>query len=331
MLIRNIGVVILLLVIGLFSCKEDSAKKVNDKTEIQPAKKKAIIPAIQADSAYYFIEKQLSFGTRVPGSEGHKAMKDWLVSTLKSMGLTVVVQEFKADFLGKKGVQSYNIIASLNPDHKQRMIIAAHWDTRLIAEKDSDESMRDKPIMGADDGGSGVAGLLEIARTMILNPIDLGVDFIFFDAEDQGENSITESWCLGAQYWSKNPHIKGYTADWGILLDLMGAKDAKFHKEGVSMYFAASWMDKVWALAQNMGYGKYFINQKIGDIVDDHFYVNRDAKIPMIDIIHTNPSGNFGHYHHTHKDNIDIIDKNTLKAVIQVVTAAAYKYSDGSL
>ena len=183
--------------------------------------------------------------------------------------------------------------------------------------------------MGADDGASGVAALLEIMRIMSTHPIELGVDFIFFDAEDQGEDG--GNWCLGSQYWSKNPHKSGYKADWGILLDLVGAQNATFHKEEVSMVFAGKYVDKVWSLAQKMGYGQYFKNEYIGTIQDDHYFVNTLAKIPMIDIIYTTPNGNFGHYHHTHKDDIGIIDKETLKAATQVTIAAMYKYSDGSL
>jgi glutaminyl-peptide cyclotransferase len=318
----------LFLIVLNTGCKDDKKSDSKDVSTDTP-KQKAVVPPISADSVYYFVEKQLSFGTRVPGSEGHKKMKDWLVEKCKSFGLEVEVQEFKASFLGKKDVPSYNIIATLNPDHKKRVLLAAHWDTRLIAEKDPDPAKQNKPIMGADDGGSGVAALLEIMRVMSEKPIDLGVDFIFFDAEDQGEDG--GNWCIGSQYWSKNPHQKGYTAEWGILLDLVGAKGATFHKEEISRYFAGKYVDKVWDLAHKMGYEKYFIKQNVGQIHDDHYYVNTIAKIPMIDIIYTTPAGMFGKYHHTHDDDIGIIDKDVLKAVTQVTTATIYKYSDGSL
>ncbi|MFZ1704035.1 MAG: M28 family peptidase [Saprospiraceae bacterium] len=311
-------------------CKNDAdSKKSVDQNQTPTVKKKVMVPAINGDSVYHFVENQLSFGTRVPGSAGHKAMKDWLVKKSTSYGLTVVVQDFKASFLGKTDIASYNIIASLNPEHKTRMILAAHWDTRLIAEKDSNPAKTNQPIMGADDGASGVAALLEIMRVMSQKNIDLGVDFIFFDAEDQGDEK--GNWCIGSQYWAKNLHKKDYTADWGILLDLIGAQNAKFHKEEISMYYAGKYVDKVWGLAQGMGYGQYFLNEKIGQIQDDHYYVNSIAKIPMIDIINTLPSGNFGSYHHTHSDDIGIIDREVLRAVTQVTIAAVYKYSDGTL
>lgn len=315
----------------LASCKDDkkTADTQDTQTGVVKAKKRAMVPPVSGDSVYQFVEKQLSFGTRVPGSSGHKAQKDWMVAKAKSYGLDVRVQEFTVDFLGKKNVPAYNIIASLNPDHKDRVILAAHWDTRLIAEKDPDPSKQKTPIMGAVDGGGGVAALFEIMRVLSEKNIDLGVDFILFDAEDQGNEGA--GWCLGAQYWAKNPHVKEYKADWGILLDLIGAKDARFYKEDISMVFAGNYVNKVWNLAQNMGFGKYFISERIGSIEDDHYYVNTIAKIPMINIIHTMPSGNFAAYHHTHKDDLPVIDKEVLRVVTQVTIAALYRYSDGSL
>jgi len=324
----------LFIFIAFFGCKNDVTTDKNPDVQLSregapPSPQKAVIPAINVDSSYAFIEKQLSFGTRVPGSKGHLAMKDWMVSKLKSYGMEVTVQPFKASFMGKKDMQCYNIIASYKPEKKRRMLLAAHWDTRLIAEKDKDTTLQKMPIAGADDGASGVAGLLEIARTISVKGIDMGVDFIFFDAEDQGLDM--DNWCLGAQYWSKNPHKEGYRADWGILLDLVGAKGATFHKEEGSRSYAGTYLDKVWALGQGMNYGQFFRSETIGMITDDHYFVNTVAKIPMIDIINTYPSGYFASYHHTHDDNIKIIDRSTLKAVIQVTTAALYKYSDGSL
>jgi hypothetical protein len=321
---------LLALTFVAIGCKGDKkTEEIKGNEILAPSKKKALVPPINADSVYQFVEKQLEFGRRVPGTKEHVAMKDWLVQKSKSFGLDVNVQNFKADFLGKKQVPSFNVIASLNPENPRRMILAAHWDTRLIAEKDPDAKQQKNPIMGADDGASGVAALLEIMRIMSSKSIDLGVDFIFFDAEDQGD--AAGNWCIGSQYWAKNPHKEDYKAEWGILLDLVGAKGAMFHKEEISMVFAQSYVDKVWDLGQKMGYGQYFVNQKIGQIQDDHFYVNSIAKIPMIDIINTLPSGNFASYHHTHKDDIGIIDKQVLKAVTQVTIAAAYKFSDGSL
>ncbi|MEZ4909971.1 MAG: M28 family peptidase [Saprospiraceae bacterium] len=311
----------------LSSCKSDATKKsVEEVKTIKPAAK---IPRVDADTAYYFIKKQLEFGVRVPGTNGHAMAKDWIANTMKSFGASVEIQEFKATFLTKKDIPSYNIIASINPNHKERVILFAHWDSRLIAEKDKDQSKKELPIMGAIDGASGVAALLEIARQITMQPIDLGVDFVFFDAEDQGSTD-EDSWCLGSQHWAKNYRPNGPTPKFGILLDLIGAKDATYFKEGISAMYAKNIQDKVWDIAQKMGKANLFQNSEIGGITDDHYYVNTIAKIPTIDIIQTYPSGMFGTYHHTHDDNIDAVDKENLAAVTQVVLAVLYKNSDGT-
>ncbi|MBK9737801.1 MAG: M28 family peptidase [Saprospiraceae bacterium] len=210
---------------------------------------------------------------------------------------------------------------------KNESFFFAHWDTRLIAEKDSIVSMRDKPIPGAIDGASGVAGLLEIARLISKNPINIGVDFVFFDAEDQGSDA-PESWCLGSQFWAKSIKDQKNKPSFGILLDLIGAKGATYGKEAISTYYAKDIVDKVWRFAAGMGKGHLFVDYNGGQITDDHFYINKIGGIPTIDIIETKPSGNFGLYHHTHKDNIDAMDKTNLAGVIQVVTAVVYKFSD---
>ncbi|MBC7884838.1 MAG: M28 family peptidase, partial [Saprospiraceae bacterium] len=247
----------------------------------------------------------------------------------KAYGADVEVQEFKANFLGKKDIAAFNIIAKMNPDQEQRIILFAHWDTRLIAEKDNNIALKDLPIPGAVDGASGVSGLLEIARLIHKNPINLGVDFVFFDAEDQG-NETEGTWCLGSQYWSKSIKDEKLKPEFGILFDLIGAKNASYGKEEISYHFAQDVVEKVWKLAASMNKGNIFQNRSGGQINDDHYYVNSIAKIPTIDIIETKPTGNFGDYHHTHQDNIEAIDKNNLASVIQVVTAVLYKVSDGT-
>ena len=314
-----------LVILG--SCKEEPKIVTPQQPTISA---QLVIPKFERDSAYVFLENQLAFGFRVPGTPEHVACKDWLKAKLESYGATVYEQPFKVSFLSKKDVQAYNVIGAINPQAKKRIIIAAHWDSRLIAEKDPDPTRKKDPIMGADDGASGVAVALEIARILKANPIDLGVDIIFFDAEDQGGDQ--DGWCLGSKYWSSNFHVKPYTAKYGILLDMVGAKNAKFGFEQVSMRFAPDLMKKVWALARNMGYTDYFIESPTGEIMDDHYYVNVNARIPMIDIINRplQTDHGFGHYHHTHEDNLEIIDKRTLEVVGKVVTAVIYKENHNS-
>lgn len=316
-------------VIGLLcgACKTDP----NSTTVVEsPQKATAKIPSSDKELLYSNVEKQLSFGYRVPGTDAHKACKDWFVEQLSSHADDVEVQEFPASFYDVKDAPSYNIIASFNPSHKKRVLLAAHWDSRIVAEKDPDETKQNDPIYGADDGASGVASLLEIARLIKENPIDLGVDIILFDAEDQGTTNNNDTWCLGSKYWSNNKHKKGYTAKFGVLLDMIGSNSAMFGREGYSTKYAKKYQDKIWSLAKRMGMGDLFVDKNFA-VFDDHYYVNTVAKIPMVDIInYDHAADKFGHYHHTHKDDISIISKDNLRRVTQLVLAILYKTSDGS-
>lgn len=310
----------------IFSCKTDKQESPTPSAPI----KKVSIPRFEGNTAYQLIEKQLSFGTRVPGSEGHQACKEWMVGHLEGLGLKVIQQNFKASFLGLVDQPSTNIIASYKPELSNRIMLAAHWDTRLIAEKDEDEAKRKEAIMGADDGASGTAVLLHIAELISKNELYIGVDLVFFDAEDNGDDG--ENWCLGSQYWSKNIHVDNYKPKFGILLDMIGAKGAQFGYEGYSQKYAKHILDKTWKLAKGMGKGDLFVSKATGPIQDDHYYVNAVAGIPMIDIINRpmKTESGFAHYHHTHDDDINIIDQNVLSSVGQVVTAVIYKSSNGS-
>lgn len=328
--IKKLGFLFLLIFV-MASCNDD--KKAAPKTPEAITVTKRKVPKFDTEKTYAGIEKQVAFGPRYPGTKAHKDLIAYLQDELEKYTDKVVKQDFKASFLDEQNVDASNLIGIINPDKKKRILLAAHFDTRKVAEKDEDEAMRDKPILGADDGASGVAVLLEIARLIKENGIDVGVDFVLFDAEDNGDSGEGTNWCLGAKHWSKNPHVKGYRAEFGILLDMVGAKNAEFGREGFSQRYATKYVDRIWDLAQKMSYGNYFLDMDSGPVEDDHKYVIENLGIPMLDIINmsrANGREGFGHYHHTHLDNMDIIDKNTLKAVGKVVTATVYNFSNGS-
>jgi Zn-dependent M28 family amino/carboxypeptidase len=289
------------------------------------------VPVFSEDSAFYFIEKQVDFGPRVPNTKAHTLTAEFLSNKLRSYNFNVIVQEAKLQAFDNTILNMKNIIAEHNPDNPNRIMLFAHWDTRPFADQDSKD--RNKPIDGANDGASGVGVLLEIARQINLYPPDIGIDIIFFDAEDYGQPDGTmiarkpDTYALGSQYWSRNKHKTNYAPRYGILLDMVGAKDAIFTKEGTSMYYAPMVVKKVWDAAARLGYSDYFVDKRTPGIIDDHTYVNSIAGIPSIDIIQYDsdtPSG-FGEYWHTHRDNIDIIDKNTLKAVGQTLLEVIYR------
>ncbi len=292
-----------------------------------------IIPNMNKDSVYSFVQQQVDFGPRVPGSQAHKKCSQWFKKKLESYGANVIMQEFKAKFHFGAQTDAVNIIAQINPKHKRRVMLCAHWDSRRVADEDTER--KNEAILGADDGGSGVAVLIEIARLIKENPIDLGIDIILFDAEDQGESSDEDpnsinTWCLGSQYWSRKPHVAGYWANFGILLDMVGSQNARFSKEGTSMSYAETTMNKVWKLAQEMGYGNYFVDDRTPGVVDDHYFINSILKtVPTIDIINRTKENQFGKYWHTHDDDMDVISKRSLAATGNVVLAVLYNEAKG--
>lgn len=295
-------------------------------------KKVVEVPSFNADSAYNFIAKQVAFGPRVPNSKEHEACGEYLINTLTEFCDTVIVQEADLTAFDGTVLASKNIIASFKPERAKRVMLCAHWDTRPFA--DQDETNKNSPIEGANDGGSGIGILLEMARQFSIKKPDVGVDIILFDAEDYGQPNESEyprmehSYCLGSQYWSQNLHKPNYFAKYGILLDMVGGKDAIFTQEEYSVKLAPQVLKKVWNTAANLGYGSQFSFQKTAGITDDHVYINylAQGRVPTIDIIEHDAStkSNFYKHWHTHEDKLENIDKNTLKAVGQTVMHVVY-------
>jgi len=328
--INSLYVLFILVCASFWSCKQtpESGTVSDDKQQVELKD----VPYFNADSAYNFIEKQVAFGPRVPGSKAWKECAEYLSTTLDGFGAEVIVQEATVRAWDGTILPIKNIIASWQPENKKRVMLCAHWDSRPYADWDPDPSNHRKPIDGANDGGSGVGVLLEIARHLSKTQPNVGIDIIFFDAEDYGEPKDDQSkikddnWGLGSQYWAKNPHKKGYYARFGILLDMVGAEDAIFYQEGYSVQYAEHVVKKVWDTAHKIGYGKYFSYDRSNHITDDHYYVNLLLGLPTIDIIHQDKTSKTGFfkYWHTMEDTIDKISKETLKAVGQTVLHVIY-------
>lgn len=288
-------------------------------------------PAFVADSAYLFCEQQCDFGPRVMNSDAHERCGDWIAAKFRQYGMTVTLQQ--ADLLGYDGtrLKSTNIIAAYRPEQSERVLLCAHWDSRPWADNDPDEANHRKPVMAANDGASGVAVMLELARLLSVDTLAVGVDFVCFDAEDWGTPEWAESngndgdtWALGAQHWASQPTAK---YRYGILLDMVGGQGAKFYQEGVSLYYAPAVVKRVWAAAETIGYGSMFPKEEGNMITDDHLPVNEKAKIPCIDIIPYYAdckASSFGPTWHTINDDMEHIDKNTLQAVGQTMVQVLY-------
>ena len=297
------------------------------------------VPQFNADSAYAFVKAQTDFGPRVPNTPAHDQCLEWLVGKLSTYADTVMIQEFRTRIFNNKGMDGQNIIASFNPTATKRIILCSHWDSRPFADHDPDEANWNHPIDGANDGASGVGVLVECARCFHQQPLPekLGVDIILFDLEDYGPRQDQSEkyfddrrnhWALGSQHWAAQHHIPGYQASFGILLDMVGNSNPNFMKEYYSQGYAAWLSNKVWRMAQDLGYGQYFVNELGDPISDDHLPLNEIAGIPTIDIIDLRPNSSnetFPETWHTLSDNIENIDKITLGMVGNVLNHTVYR------
>jgi hypothetical protein len=316
----------------LASCSTETPKETTSTSTIPTAtvapKPRVIPPDFNADSAFAYVKAQADMGPRTPGSKAHDKCVAYYQAFFKKMGADVKVQGGSATTYDGKPWRIDNVIASFNPSAKNRILLAAHYDSRPIAEKDPVAENKNKPTPGVNDGASGAGVLMEIARAIKEKSPAVGIDIIMLDLEDYGDNGgDPKTWCLGSQYWARNPHKTGYKARYGILLDMVGAKNARFPKEGTSVFYAGDVLNKVWGAANLLGYNNYFIDEKVGELTDDHVFINELAQIPCIDIIHYEQKGQYGEFfehHHTTKDDLSNIDKNTLKAVGQTLLEVIY-------
>lgn len=291
------------------------------------------VPAFESDSAYRFVRQQVAFGPRNPGSEGHRRTQAWLTDKLTEYAgqRGVYVQRFVEEGYEGDTLRLANIIAAFNPSAPDRIMLCAHWDTRPRAEEDPENPSG--PIPGADDGGSGVAVLLELARLFRQQPPPIGVDIVLFDGEDYGKTGDMGNYFLGSRHWSENQPVPDYRPRFGILLDMVGGRDAQFPKEQNSYRMAPSLVNEVWSIAAEKGFSDIFIDRPGSAISDDHVVINRILGIPTIDIIRHRPpdtgdasggSVRFAPYWHTRQDDMGIISRTSLGAVGAVLAELIY-------
>ncbi len=302
-----------------FGCRSDG--------DLEFSEQGRFVPEFSSERAYQYIAEQVEFGPRVPNTEAHRQAIQYFNQHFRETAgnSSVYVQSFRQVVYGDT-LNLYNLVAAFGTEHSDRILLAAHWDSRPRGEEDPDDP--DSPILGADDGGSGVGVLMEFANIFAEYDLPIGVDIILFDGEDYGVQSDLDHYFLGSRYWGNNPPVPGYNPRFGILLDMVGGKGAIFPKEGYSMQFAPSLVNEIWSIGAEFGYGDLFLNERGGRIADDHIIVEQITGIPMINIIHhrVDALGNvqFPPYWHTQNDNMEIIDKEVLQAVGDVVLELIY-------
>lgn len=275
-------------------------------------------PVFSADSAYAYLKKQVDFGPRVPNTEAHRLAGNWMVAELKRHGASVIVQRADLKTFDGTILKARNIFGQFNPETEDRTLLLAHYDCRPWADEDPDPEKRRHPVDGANDGASGVAVLLEIARQISLDNPGKGIDILFVDAEDWGTEGDDDSWAMGARHFVQNPVKEGYRPSRVIVADMVGGAGAKFPIEYFSQQSAPDLVTEIWSAAAESGNGALFPRQPGGAVTDDHVEFIKQG-IPAVDIIEYHPRNGFNPHWHTSADNLDNIDKNTLKAVGETI------------
>lgn len=305
------------------SCSKSTTSSADKGAAQATTTKAASLPQFCADSAMLYVKQQLDFGPRVPGTEAQQLCGTWLESELIRHGANVKVQHTEATSYDGKKLPVINIVGSYNPDAKMRVLLISHWDCRHVADNDPDPAKRQQPVDGANDGASGVGVLLEVARLASQKQPLIGIDIFLTDVEDYGapddwKGSHDEKWWgMGTQLWCKQAVQEGYRAQYGILLDMVGAPDATFYREYYSDRYASTYVDQIWRTAADLGYKNLFINQRGGGITDDHVFVNQILGLPTVDIIDTrmDNDGTFYPYWHTTGDTLDKLSAETMQKV----------------
>ena len=315
--------ILLLLLLGVSCVKQQQSSTTNSQ-----------LSTFSADSAYTYIAQQLAFGARVPGTQAHEACGDWLLSELARHGAQVKNQHGTMTNYAGKPQAIRNIVAILEGNTSHAILLCAHWDCRPWSDEEELYEDRFEPVMGANDGASGVGVILEMVRQLSIRKSKgefiPTVQVVFFDCEDMGTpahftgSQRDHTWCLGSQYWAQQFKIQNskFKINYGVLLDMVGDPSATFPKEYFSMQYAGGYVEQLWRTAQRLGYGRYFVQQATYyPITDDHYYVNTIAGIPCVDIIDykTNTETGFAEWWHTQHDDIQNINKQTLQAVGETV------------
>ena len=277
-----------------------------------------ITPQFSGDTAFIYLEKQCEFGPRVPGSNAHANCLNYYLDFMSRHADTVFTQDFMFSFgQPRRTVRAVNVISRFQPEQGERILLCAHWDTRPWADSDPDPANHDQPVLGANDGASGVAVLMHLAELIAEFPPNIGIDIVFFDAEDAGQHQDIESWARGSAAFAKE-YANNFSPRHGILLDMIGDQDLQIYQEQYSVQYAGFLVDLIWNKAAELGISE-FIPQPQYAVYDDHIPLLQ-AGIPCIDII----DFNYPQWH-TINDTPEYCSPHSLQQVGRVVAAHIYE------
>jgi glutaminyl-peptide cyclotransferase len=315
---------ILIILVAIIGCGSNNNKSGNN-TQLKKSESrgKQLVPTFNPTNSFEYLTKQTNFGPRVPGSPAHEKCLNYLNAFMLRYADKVELQSFIHKGYDGSLLKMTNIFSSFNTQASTRILLLAHWDSRPRSDQDPDPSKRDKPVLGANDGASGVAVLMEIARLLKSNRNDIGIDILFTDGEDYGKESDTKNYLLGAQYFSKNLP-KFYKPVFGILLDMVGDTQLDLKKERYSITYAPNVVDLIWNTARDLGVNQ-FSDEIQNWITDDHLPLN-NAGIPTIDIIDFSYPDESNRYWHTSEDTPDKCSPESLEAVGKVLLNVIYNY-----
>jgi Iap family predicted aminopeptidase len=315
-------IIVALLIAGL-TCVTSSQTR-----PTQPAASKQVVPAFDGDMAFSFLTKQTRFGPRGPGMPGHARCLSYLLGELRRYAEKVETQSFVTTLPQGKQYELTNLIASFNVQAAKRILLSAHWDTRLWADQDPDKNSRSRPILGANDGASGVAVILEVARQLKKSPLPVGVDLVLFDGEDLGKTGHPESFSAGSKYFAS--HLpNGFRPEFGINIDMVGDRVLKLYREKNSERLAPQVQDLVFGTAKTLGVAQ-FIDSPGEEITDDHLPLN-NAGIPTVDLIDFSYPDDTTNYWHTLADTQDKCSGESLAAVGRVLMQILSSHSSSTL
>jgi len=270
----------------------------------------------KGEQAFEYLRQQVAFGPRIPGTPAHEQTADWILGRVRASADTVVVQEFTHVTRRKVTLHLRNLLARFRPAATERVLFLAHWDTRPHADQSANLGAQRMPVPGANDGASGVAVLLGVADALKAKPPAVGVDLLFVDGEDYGDFADSTDVLIGSRYFAAHQPA-GYPPIYAVLFDMVGDKNLDIYYEGNSQMMAPEVVDRVWRVARELGYGRYFLPGVKHTLIDDHVSLQR-AGVHAIDVV------DFDYpYWHTTDDTIDKVSAASLQIVGDVAVALA--------